>query len=82
MKRIEVVCDDEHYFGHCPVPGHENHCLNIGRSHWMVCDQCKIKWLIGENLFRSWREEGQDIWKANAERITDYKEVNTKRSAL
>ena len=82
MKRIEVVCDDEHYFGHCPVPGHENHCLNIRRSHWKVCDRCKIKWLIGENLFSSWREEGQDIWETNAERISNYEEVNTKGSAL
>ena len=74
MEVVKVVFDDEHYFGHCSFHGHKNYYLNIGRTHWMVCDECKIKWLIGENLFSSWREENETIWKKNAERIRNYKE--------
>jgi hypothetical protein len=75
MEKVKLVFDDEHYFGHCPFPEHANYCLNIGRCHWMVCDTCKIKWMIGENLFSSWRDENEGIWKANAERIRGYREV-------
>jgi len=67
----------EHYFGHCPVPGHENYYLNVGRKHWMVCEKCRIKWLIGENLFSSWRQESADVWQRNAETIKEYEEVDT-----
>ena len=71
-----VVFDDKDYFGHCSFTEHENHYLNIGRGHWMVCDKCELKWFIGENLFSSWREENEDIWKANADRIKDYRELD------
>ena len=73
MPKEIIFDDDENYFGHCPVPDHENCYRNIGRSHWMVCDKCKIKWFMGENLFSSWRSESEEIWKANAEGIADYK---------
>ena len=66
---------DEHCFGHCPFPKHENYYLNIGRGHWMVCDKCKITWMIGANLFSSWRQENETIWRANSERIKEYKVV-------
>lgn len=75
MERLRVMRNDKNYFGHCSFPNHINYYLNIGRCHWMVCDMCRIKWLIGENLFSSWREENETIWRANAERIRSYKEV-------
>ena len=76
-KPKEIIFDDdENYFGHCPVPEHENYYLNIGRAHWMVCDKCRIKWLMGENLFSSWRGQSEETWKANAEEIADYKAVD------
>ena len=42
----------------------------------MVCDECRIKWLIGENLFSSWRKENKDLWKVNAERIEEFRQVS------
>lgn len=76
-KSTQVIRDDDNYFGHCPIPEHENYYLNIGRGHWMVCDECKIKWFIGANLFSSWREENKGTWRANAKRIKDYQEIDT-----
>ncbi len=70
-----MVESNDDYFGHCPVPGHENYYLNVGRAHWMVCDECRIKWLIGANLFSSWRTESRQIWQQNFEKMKDYKEV-------
>ena len=66
---------NDDYFGHCPVRGHENYYLNLGRAHWMVCDECKIKWLVGENLFSSWRTEDRETWRQNFERLNRYREV-------
>ena len=71
----KLVFDDKHYFGHCPVPEHMNRHLNIGRGHWMVCDECRLKWLVGSNLFSSWREEDEKTWRGNSKRIGKYKEV-------
>ena len=73
-----VVFDDDHYFGHCSVSEHDNFCLNIGRAHWMVCDECRIKWFIGENLFSSWRRQNQMIWNENSERLKEYETVENK----
>jgi uncharacterized protein YeaO (DUF488 family) len=71
-----VFDDDKNYWGHCPHPEHENYNMNIGRAHWMVCDVCKIKWLIGSNLFSSWRYESEETWIANSKHIKDYKNLS------
>ena len=76
MPKEIIFDDDENYFGHCPVPDHENCYRNIGRSHWMVCDTCRIKWFMGENLFSSWRSQSEETWKANAETIKEYEELD------
>lgn len=77
QEKVGLIFDDaKNYWGHCPFPEHENYFLNIGRGHWMVCDQCKIKWFIGSNLFGgSWRYENEQIWKANSEKIKYYKDL-------
>jgi len=71
-----VVFNDDDYFGHCPIPEHENYYLNVGRRHWMVCDKCKITWFIGANLFSSWRQQNKAIWRKNAEIIMEYTEID------
>jgi len=54
---------------------HETGYLNIGREQWGYCDACKAKWRVGSNLVSSWRDETEDIWKSNQEKLKDYKEV-------
>lgn len=78
MARFKTIKfdDDENYFGHCPVSEHENYYLNIGRAHWMVYQKCRIKWFMGENLFSFWRSENEETWKANAETIKGYEELD------
>ena len=71
-----VLFNDHHYFGHCAMPGHDNYYLNIGRAHWMVCDKCRIKWLIGANLFSSWRYQNPDVWRANEVKLRKYREID------
>jgi len=39
--------------------------LNVHRSHWMVCENCKVKGHVGDNLFSSWQGETVEEWQRN-----------------
>ena len=66
----------EDHFGGCPICGCCDTCLNIGRSHWYVCHQHKVRWNVGENLFSSWRNETEDDWQRNWMQIGEYKNID------
>lgn len=68
------------HFGLCPRCAdedrwNEGELLNYGRDHWIACHEHEVRWYVGANLFSSWREETDEVWKANAERIGTYIEV-------
>jgi hypothetical protein len=48
---------DGGFFGSCPHCKNADGYLNIGRGHWMFCDEHRTRWFIGTNLFSSWRDE-------------------------
>jgi hypothetical protein len=48
------------YFGVCPHCHKNDGFINISRSHWFLCDEHKVKWCVGSNLFSSWRNETED----------------------
>lgn len=77
-KPITADATDEwtKYFGGCPECGKQDEYLNVGRSHWAVCNRHKFTWSIGTNLFSSWHEETQADWRRNAEKLASYREVN------
>ncbi len=63
------------YFGNrprCRLPGEH---VNVHRSHWVLCIGCKTRWAIGANLFSSWHDETEELWRANAERLSQCTEV-------
>ena len=60
------------YFGVCPVCGNEDGYLNIGRTHFFHCREHKIAWDIGANLFSSWRDESEEVWKENAKLLEEF----------
>ena len=63
------------YFGGCPFCRCLDACLNIGREHWYVCHTHRVKWLVGENLFSSWRHGSEATWTENAVVLARYVEV-------
>ena len=67
--------DTNYYFGHCPDESHENTYLNVGKTHWMFCEKCGIRWCVGANLFSSWRRETEQQWAANEDRLLKLTEV-------
>ena len=69
---------DEAYWGRCPdctETDPENMYCNVGRGHWMYCNKHRTCWFIGANLMSSWRDETEDDWRRNWERIADYREL-------
>src|SRR5262249_10296163 len=68
---VEVPVDDA-YWGVCPFCLRHDGYLNLGRSHWFVCHADRVRWSVGENLFSTWRQETNDDWNENWERIGTY----------
>jgi len=46
--------------------------FNIGRGHFIACDTCRTYIFVGSNLMSSWREEAEDIWRANSASVEGY----------
>ena len=64
------------YFGVCPECGRPGLCRNVGRAHWLACDEHRIAWCIGSNLFSGWREEDEGVWAKNADLLRGYRTVD------
>ena len=71
---MEVPAESAH-FGACPECGGNDGYLNVGRDHWFVCHHHKVKWLVGTNLFSSWRYQEEDEWRENERLLAGYEEV-------
>jgi len=63
------------YFGGCPHCGANHGFLNVRAEHWIVCDAHQVKWCVGSNLFSSWKDENERIWRRNAEKLLGYSKV-------
>jgi len=74
-KKRELRTAEDNYFGSCSVCGEYDECLNIKRDHHFVCHQHKKRWHIGSNLFSAWKDETEEIWQKNYEKIKDYDEI-------
>ncbi len=65
----------DNHFGGCPHCDRHDGYLNDGRDHWFFCNRHKTKWLVGSNLFSSWRDEDEDIWRQNRFKLAEYMTV-------
>ena len=62
-------------FGDCPARGKNNGYRNVGREHWFVCHEHKVKWIGGANLVSSWKYQSEQDWEGNQALLAGYKEV-------
>ena len=51
--------------------GHKTRLFNLGRGHYVACDECRTYIFVGSNLM-SWRQENKDIWEANYDSVEGY----------
>jgi hypothetical protein len=70
----------QNHFGVCPVCGKDCAYLNVGRDHWFYCDEHEVCWYVGSSLFSSWRQEDEETWRQNEEKLAPFRVVY--RSAL
>ena len=85
-KENRIIFDhkrDGYHFGHCLNEDHDNYYCNVkfkgdtvGKNQVMYCQECKICWLIGRNLFSSWRYETEEDWERNYEMIKDFEYID------
>ena len=66
---------DDH-FGVCPRCFRSGVMRNIGRVHVMACDEHRVRWNIGSNLFSAWREEPESLHLESAALLDSYTDVN------
>ena len=66
--------EDDAYFGVCPICKRNDGFLNLAREHWFACHQHKLRWCWGANLISCWRDETEEDWQRNWERIGSYVE--------
>jgi hypothetical protein len=62
-------------FGDCPACGKNDGYRNVGREHWFYCDEHKVRWIAGVNLFSSWWYESEQDWEHNWALLREYEEV-------
>ena len=75
MKKFKVVATQwEHYFGHCGNEGHDSLWMNVGKTNWIACQKCGIRWLDGSGG-NGWRDETEATWEKNAKALSQMTEV-------
>jgi hypothetical protein len=52
---MEDAMKVENYFGGCPQCGKSDGYANAGRTHIFYCKAHRTRWIVGANLFSSWR---------------------------
>ena len=57
------------HFGACPFCHEQSYYLNLRSDHWFVCDQHKLAWCVGSNLFSSWKYETEEDWEHNQKKL-------------
>lgn len=60
------------HFGGCPYCGDSDGPHHVGRAHWLVCPEHRVRWWIGENLFRAWRSESPAEWEATRQWLSGF----------
>jgi hypothetical protein len=61
--------------GLCPHCHKTDGYVNLGKAHYARCDEHRVSWMVGFNLFSSWRHETEDDWRRNRELLKGYKTV-------
>jgi len=59
----------EGYFGMCPICRKNDGYVNVGSSHWFICEEHRVRWCIGANVFSSWRDETESEQRRHCEKI-------------
>ncbi|MFC1765393.1 hypothetical protein ACFL6U_25395 [Planctomycetota bacterium] len=59
--------------------GHKTRLFNIGRDHFVACDNCRSFLHVGSNLMSDWRDEDSSLWQRNRESIEGYEYIEMEK---
>jgi len=59
----------------CDVCKGDSLYINVGSTHWCVCERCKLKWCIGSRIFWDWEEESEFVWQRNTQILERFRPV-------
>lgn len=74
--------DFDAHFGVCPLCLNSGVMRNIGRTHVMACDEHRVRWNVGSNLFSAWRNEPESLHRENAALLESYTDVEDEVSQI
>jgi len=74
LESNNAAVTTDNYFGGCPQCG-QGLYVNVFKSHYNICDTHKVFWPIGYNLFSSWQEENEEVWRKNDEMLKGFTQV-------
>ena len=63
-------------WGLCPVCKRNDGYLNVGRAQWVICHRHRVKWLLGDGVFSSWRDDPPEVHEKNGDLLACYGEVS------
>ena len=69
------VYTEEQPFGACPICHSQDGYYNAGRTHRFICHEHKLAWVVGSNLFSSWRGETEEEQRERWREIEDYEDI-------
>jgi hypothetical protein len=49
----------------CPECGEPGVNLNVGRDHWFICFEHRVRWRVGSNLTSQWKDESLAVRNRN-----------------
>ena len=62
-------------FGYCPKCGKNDGFVNLGKEHWFICREHKMKWFGGSNMFDGWENQTVAQTLGIEAMLNDYQEV-------
>jgi hypothetical protein len=74
-RELRRESEGDRRFGGCPECGRTDGYMNVGGSHWFVCDAHLTKWCAGYDLFSDWNGESPEVWERNKWKLEGYTEV-------
>ena len=60
----------------CPLEKGPDDIYNAGKTHRAVCHEHKTSWLLGSNLFDSWKSETEPEQRERYRQIEDYTDLD------
>jgi hypothetical protein len=70
-----IQFNTQNHFGDCPKCRKNDGHINVGRDHWFVCRQHRVKWKAGHDIFPDWQQENLQVWRRNEKLLDFFMEV-------